>query len=250
MYNTVIVILILAFSGCGSKGMSSKEEIVEVKLNEFVKERRYYDRNKNLVGIVHFKTDKSKQERTPLDSVRYDVSPTGQLLKVKYFNNARGKYEADANSPMQNYYEVLINNISECSEIKGITNAYLLLEASNDICIIAGSLLSDGKEASSLRKQTNDSSLEGTKKTITYDSLNSKFIGLSEELQSQFYHQPLKTLVITIRSNLLNKEDYYFSEGRATREYIYKKRKLLFSIITVRRNDGETKKIVKEYSYQ
>lgn len=250
MYNTLLAIVLLAFCGCGSGVMSSKEEIIEIRLNDFTKERRYYNENRILIGIIQFKTDKTKGGRTPIDSVRYDLSSTGELLKVNYFNYENGRYTADTNNPIQNYYEALFKSISGCGEIKSVNNAYILLEASNDICAIASSVLSNGQEASAVRKERNDSSLNKVNKTVTYDSLNSIFIGLSEEVQSHFFQQPLKTLVIAITNNFLSKEDYYFSEGQVTREYIYKKGKLSSVIVTTRRNDGETEKIIKQYSFR
>lgn len=250
-YNIVALIILISFGGCIPAVKLSNNEVVELKIDDFISERRYYNVNKNLIGLVSFEKEKSGKV-TPIDSVFYQIAPSGKLEKVLHFNYENGKYVVNSNAPILNFYETLFNNLAGSNEFKKVSNAYLLIEAMNDICIITGSVLDNGLNVAELRKAKSDSTSNGLTTMICYDSLNSAFIGLSEELQSYFYQQQLKELKFTIRNNFLMKEDYYFSTGKFTREYNYSKNGKPASVMISAQNNNSMiiGRSFKEYRYR
>jgi hypothetical protein len=250
VYNIVSLIILIPFSGCNPAVNLSNKEVVEIKTDGFISERRYYNANKNLIGLVSFEKEKLGKG-APIDSVCYQITPKGELEKVLHFNYENGKYVVNNDAPILTFYETLFSNIAGCNDFKGVSNAYLLMEAMNDICIITGSVLDNGQNVAELQKTKTDSISDGLTTMISYD-LNSAFIGLTEELQSYFYQQQLKELKFTIKNNFLMKEYYYFSRGTFTREYIYSKNGKLASVmISAQSNDSIIiSRVFKEYSYR
>ena len=234
---------------CNANHLTSKQEIVDIKTNGFLRERRYYNGNKKLIGVVNFK--KKGKVATPIDSICFKIKPSGEVDNVLHFNYVNGHYITDENSVMSKFYEGLIANLTECDDFKGVKKAYILIEAMNDVCSITHSVLTNGKQVSEARKVQTDFTSQGLTSIITYNHLQSRFSGLTLDLQSYFDQELLNTVKLTLKNNFLITEDYYFSKGKLTRKYVYnKKGNLVLIIVAAKHKDrNKTYRTVREYNY-
>ena len=247
MIRLFLILFLSSLFGCVAVYGDSKDNILEIRKNGLLIESRHYTINKMLESIVHFKSDKFKS--IPIDSIFFKNTSPGNLDKIFFFSYSKGHYKYEENVLMTTYYQTLLYRNKDCPLINNLVTSYDLFESLRDICNITTSVLPNGEETSILKKERMEKYTNNI--IITYDNLNSRFNGLSNGLQSYFYHKQLNKLCINMRDHFLVKEEYFFENGKFTREHSYQNQQLERTVSIIHYNDSkDTISFIYEYVYK
>lgn len=218
--------------------------IVEIADNKTLVTRRYYDKNNRLVSLIEF----DKEIKIPIDSISFLYNTKKELHDVVVYNYYQGKYQIDSSSQIGSQYYLSAYNYdsSGCGDFFSLKSGYVISPELKDICTIRNAVLPDGQEVQALEKI----SYQGNRKILEYNELNSKFTHLSKDIQSFFYNQELLEVRISIENSSLISEEYFFSNGIFTRNYLYKEDKIENVTIDVKYKDDTLQRINRHYSYR
>lgn len=231
--------------GCDSSDNkeSLQLNIVEIADNNTLITRRYYDNNR-LVSLIEF----DKEIKLPIDSIHFLYNTKKELQDVVVYNYYQGEYQIDSSSQIGSQYYLAAYNYdsSGCGDFFSLKSAYVISPELKDICTIRNAVLPDGQEVQALEKI----SYQSNRKILEYSKLNSKFNHLSKDIQSFFYNQELLKVQLKIENRRLVSEEYFFSNGIFTRNYLYKGDKIENVTIDVKYKDGTHQRMNKHYSYR
>ncbi len=203
-----ILLLLLSLFSCSAEASKKGGDlkVCIIKQNGILVEKRYFDPKGEISGIVTY----SKDGMNPKDSVSFN----GQITTYNY---EEGRYSVNKLSLVRDYYTQVYSVDSICPFFKLIRHRFLIEEVISNLCVLQGSVLSDGTEVATKAEIVNALN----EVTIKYPKLNSVFNNLPEVIQSYFYNKPLVSLELSINDGYLQKETYSFSEGTALRHFIY-----------------------------
>jgi len=235
------LILILFLVACQMSKSGTLQKVYEIKQDGILFEKRYTDKN-NTTRIVNYDIE-TKQ---PIDSITLNYDKKGNLIAVKVYDFAEGKY-VDELLWRSDYYFQAYSKDSLCNSLLPIKYRFLIENIVSCICNIQQSLLPNGVRVSSLAKTIKNKEVI----EISYSEINAKFKLPYNIFQLYFYNQLLISFSLQIKDGHLIKETYSFSEGTFIRELFYDETGQLKKLVEECRYNNEVgEKITRTYEFE
>ena len=229
----ILILLFLSISigtGCQNE---EQAKVIRVTQDTLLVQRIYYqglNEKKQLISKVHL-----NGRNHPLDSIQFIRDKSEKIIAKDVYQYRNGVYEKQVlgSGP---YREV------KCDILSKVTKPQFYLRDLSDICIIASATLPEGGIVAN--KIT--SSIDGDTIIIYAEKIDSRFRGLSQEIESFFYDQILHSFKLQIQGDKLLTERYVFEDGTLLRIFYYDSKELIVTI-KANYNNGERRVIKMNY---